>query len=209
MMMGGMMVIWLIVFIVIALRAKGPLLASRGWLDAVPPERERTPEELARERYARGEIAAPEYQELLVNLLKDRYVEGELDLAEYEERASHVLEEGVLVPADGGARLKARAGGDPRLLSEGRPLPAEEPGPLGVEHGVRPEVVADEAVPSLTRTSETDGPRQSTTAEMTAGSGRKREAHADGSLEALQRRFLKGELTYQEYGEQRRRLRSG
>ena len=177
MMMGGMMVIWLIVFIVIALRAKGPLLARRGWLDAVPPERERTPEELARERYARGEIAAPEYRELLVNLLKDRYVEGELDLGEYEERASHVLDEGVLVPANASPRLSAPRAGDP--------------------------------VQALTRTSESDGPRRSTTDEAATDSGPKHEAHADPSLEALQLRFLSGELTYQEYGEQRRRLRSG
>ncbi len=108
-MMMGMVVVWLIIVIVIAARGRGMLLAGHGWSSALPPERERSPEELARERYARGEIGAPEYEEMLINLLKERYVRGELELAEYEERTSRVLDEAVLVPARPNVRLEAPA----------------------------------------------------------------------------------------------------
>ncbi len=95
MMMGGMAAIWLVVLIVLAVRAAGPLLAGAGWTSALPPRRQRTPEELVRDRYARGELGWPEYQEVLVSLLKDRYVRGELELSQYEERVSRLLDESV------------------------------------------------------------------------------------------------------------------
>ncbi len=105
-MMMGMVVIWLIIVIVIAARSRGMLLAGHGWSSALPPEREKTPEELARERYARGEIGVSEYEEVLVNLLKERYVRGELELDEYEERTSRVLDD-ALVPAKSSRQLNA------------------------------------------------------------------------------------------------------
>ncbi len=94
-MMGGLAVIWLIILIVLAVRVVGPLLATRSWPGVLPPGREREPDELARERYARGEIGWPEYQDVLLNLLKDRYVRGDLELAEYEERTSRILDDRV------------------------------------------------------------------------------------------------------------------
>ncbi len=120
MMMGGMAAIWLIILIVIAVRAVGPMLVGGSSPSALPQGRQRTPEELARERYARGEIDWPEFQEVLVNLLKNRYVGGELELAEYEERVSRLLDEGV--PERIGARtpVEAPLEADPAKLVGGR-----------------------------------------------------------------------------------------
>jgi uncharacterized membrane protein len=103
-MMGGMAVIWLFLLLVIAAVVVAVLLASRGWLGALPPGRPRTPEELLRERYARGEIGWPEYREVLVNLLKDRYSRGELELPQYEDRLARLLEDGAPRRGDAGAR---------------------------------------------------------------------------------------------------------
>ncbi len=115
MMMGGMAVIWLVILIVLAVRAAGLLLASAGWTSALPPGRRRTPEELARERYARGEIGWPEYQEVLVSLLKDRYVRGELEVAEYEERVSRVLDVGAPDHNVATAKSESPAASNPTL----------------------------------------------------------------------------------------------
>lgn len=51
------------------------------------------PEDIARERYARGELSWKGYQELLLNLLKDRYTRDEIDLSEYEDRVGRLLED--------------------------------------------------------------------------------------------------------------------
>ncbi len=108
MMMGGMAAIWLIILIVFAVRAIAPMIASSGSPSALPQGQQRTPEELVRERYARGEIGWPEYQEVLVSLLKDRYVQGELELAEYEEHVSRLLDDAV--PERGAASVQAIPG---------------------------------------------------------------------------------------------------
>lgn len=170
-MISGATVIWLIFLIVIVTRARGPRLASRGWSSPLPPERQKTPEELARERYARGEIGLAEYQEVLVNLLKDRYVQGELELPEYEERASRVLDGATQGRADASAPPHAPATIDQTALPGDRRLSGRESRPVGFEAGARLEPAADEP-----------------------------------ALDALRRRFLSGELTYQEYEEQRKRL---
>ena len=112
---GGLGAVWLGPLLVVLVLAAVVLLASRGWPTALPSRRQRTPEELVRERYARGEIGWPEYREVLVNLLKDRYTRGELELAEYEERVARLLEDGV--PGRGKARLEPPAAGEERLAN--------------------------------------------------------------------------------------------
>ncbi len=50
-----------------------------------------TPEEILRERFARGEMTRDQYREATVDMLKDRYVRGELTLEEYEARVNVVM----------------------------------------------------------------------------------------------------------------------
>ncbi len=50
-----------------------------------------TPEEILRERFARGEVTRDQYREAVVDMLKDRYVRGELTLEEYEARVNVVM----------------------------------------------------------------------------------------------------------------------
>ncbi len=50
-----------------------------------------TPEEILRERFARGEVTRDQYREAIVDMLKDRYVRGELTLEEYEARVNVVM----------------------------------------------------------------------------------------------------------------------
>ncbi len=50
-----------------------------------------TPEEILRERFARGEVTRDQYRESVVDMLKDRYVRGELTLEEYEARVNVVM----------------------------------------------------------------------------------------------------------------------
>ncbi len=50
-----------------------------------------TPEEVLRQRYARGELTRDQYQDAIMELLKGRYVTGEMTLEEYETRVSTLL----------------------------------------------------------------------------------------------------------------------
>ncbi len=50
-----------------------------------------TPEEVLRQRYARGELTRDQYQEAIIELLKGRYVTGELSLEEYESRVATLI----------------------------------------------------------------------------------------------------------------------
>ncbi len=50
-----------------------------------------TPEEVLRQRYARGELTRDQYQDAIVELLKGRYVTGEMTLEEYEARVATLL----------------------------------------------------------------------------------------------------------------------
>ncbi len=51
-----------------------------------------TPEEILRERFARGELSREQYRESIVEMLKDRYVRDELTLEEYEARVDAVMD---------------------------------------------------------------------------------------------------------------------
>ena len=51
-----------------------------------------SPEEILRERFARGEVTRDQYREAMVDMLKDRYVRGELTLEEYEARVNVVMD---------------------------------------------------------------------------------------------------------------------
>jgi uncharacterized membrane protein len=50
-----------------------------------------TPEEVLRQRFARGEITHDQYQEAIIEILKGRYVTGELTIEEYEERVATLI----------------------------------------------------------------------------------------------------------------------
>lgn len=63
----------------------GPAPAHQG------PYHGTTPDEILRERFARGEVTRDQYREATVDLLKDRYVRGELTLEEYEARVNVVM----------------------------------------------------------------------------------------------------------------------
>lgn len=47
----------------------------------------RSPAEILRDRYARGEITQEQYREALLDILKDMYVRGEITVDEFEARA--------------------------------------------------------------------------------------------------------------------------
>ncbi len=191
--MSGMAVIFLIFVILAISKGKGSRRASYGWSTPLRNEQPRTPDELARDRYARGEIDWPEYQEVLVNLLKDRYVRGELELDDYERRASLVLD----------GRRPERA-----ALGAQLPIPSavDEPRPVGLEATVPPQPVADEPSQSVDDAPQTAGPASSTATGGTANQEQKREARADSDLDTLRWRFLTGEITVEEYEEERKQL---
>lgn len=56
-----------------------------------PPPISGTPEEVLRQRYARGELTRDQYQEAIIELLKGRYVTGEMSLEEYEARVATLI----------------------------------------------------------------------------------------------------------------------
>lgn len=68
-------------------------VAGRGSRATTLPPAPRSPEDLLRERYARGEIGRQQYLEALGDILKDRYIRGELDLNEYEARLDVLLQQ--------------------------------------------------------------------------------------------------------------------
>jgi uncharacterized membrane protein len=74
--------------------------ALRRAYDSALPHAGRAPEEMLRQRFARGELSEDRYQESILELLKDRYVSGELPLEEYEARA------GVLIDDSRARRLR-------------------------------------------------------------------------------------------------------
>lgn len=47
----------------------------------------RSPAEILRDRYARGEVTQEQYREALLDVLKDMYVRGEITVDEFEARA--------------------------------------------------------------------------------------------------------------------------
>ncbi len=57
------------------------------------PRRPLSPEEILRERYARGEISRQQYLDTLVDILKDRCARGELELDDYERRLDLLVQE--------------------------------------------------------------------------------------------------------------------
>ena len=50
-----------------------------------------TPEEVLRQRYARGELSRDQYQDAIMELLKGRYVTGEISLEDYEARVATLI----------------------------------------------------------------------------------------------------------------------
>ncbi len=66
------------------------ILGSRGTRH---PRRQLSPEQVLRERYAKGEISRQQYLDALIDILKDRCVRGEIELDEYERRLGFLLEE--------------------------------------------------------------------------------------------------------------------
>lgn len=55
--------------------------------DVEATEDHRTPAEILRDRYARGEITQEQYRGTLLDILKDMYVRGEITVDEFEARA--------------------------------------------------------------------------------------------------------------------------
>ena len=53
----------------------------------------RRPEDVLRERYARGELGRRQYLDALIDILKDRCIRGEIELDEYERRLGFLLDE--------------------------------------------------------------------------------------------------------------------
>ena len=60
-------------------------------IDPPPSYLSATPEEVLRQRFARGELTRDQYQESIIELLKGRYVTGELTLEDYETRVGTLI----------------------------------------------------------------------------------------------------------------------
>jgi len=109
---GGEAASWLGALVVLFVLLLVALVALSAWRGAGLPvvrSQRRRPEDVLRERYARGAIGWAAYQEALENLLKDRYVRGELELAEYEERLKRLLHRGPPDEREVGAGLASRS----------------------------------------------------------------------------------------------------
>jgi uncharacterized membrane protein len=85
---GGWPWFVLLTFVVLAI---GLLVLASLRGRAASERRPSSPEEVLRDRYARGELTRRAYREALVDVLKDRYVRGELDLEEYETRLGRLF----------------------------------------------------------------------------------------------------------------------
>ena len=59
--------------------------------DPAPSYQGKAPEDILRERFARGDLTRDQYRDSVVDMLKDRYVRGELTLEEYEARVEVVM----------------------------------------------------------------------------------------------------------------------
>ncbi len=77
-----------VLFVVVLGAVTFVVLTTRGKSERRQPA---SPEEILRERYARGEISRQQYLESLEDSLKDGYVRGELTLDEYEARLALLL----------------------------------------------------------------------------------------------------------------------
>lgn len=91
----------LVVVLVLALGLIA-LAVWRGGGTPAAPRRPRSPEEVLRDRYAKGEISRGQYLEALTDILKDRYVRGEIELEDFEARLDRLL--GVRQASIGGQR---------------------------------------------------------------------------------------------------------
>lgn len=89
---GGVLLILGLVALVLLVSV---LLVLAGRASTMPdgPDRARSPEDMLRARYVRGELSRQQYLEVLSDLLKDRYIRGEIDVAEYEARLRLLLGE--------------------------------------------------------------------------------------------------------------------
>ena len=104
-MMGGGMLWFLIVVVLVLLLVLGLIaLGVLGVGGALGRRRPSSPEDILRERYARGEIGHQAYQDALGDVLKDRYMRGELTSEEYEGRVAVLLGRPGERPAESGER---------------------------------------------------------------------------------------------------------
>jgi uncharacterized membrane protein len=92
-MMSQMLFPFLIIaFIALIVRPRSGWHERRRAFDPPPPPTVvGTPEEVLRQRYARGELTRDQYQDAIMELLKSRYVTGEMTLEEYETRVGTLL----------------------------------------------------------------------------------------------------------------------
>jgi len=91
-MMSQMLFPFLIVVVIVLLaRPRHAWHERRRAYDPAPPYLSATPEEVLRQRFARGELSRDQYQEAIIELLKGRYVTGELTLEEYEARVGTLI----------------------------------------------------------------------------------------------------------------------
>ena len=98
-----------------------------------------TPEEVLRQRFARGELTRDQYQEAIIELLKGRYVTGELTLEEYETRVGTLIADSRSAPpresGDEGKPLaqRARPRFEPWRVDDARHPPADVPALKGAQ----------------------------------------------------------------------------
>ena len=81
----------LIAVIMLLVRPRDGLRDRHRAYSPPPPAIVGTPEEVLRQRYARGELTRDQYQEAIIELLKGRYVTGDLSLEDYETRVATLM----------------------------------------------------------------------------------------------------------------------
>ena len=93
------MMSWVFIWLVVVMVVFGVTIVGLGYAGVISlrrshrPDRQlpSSPENVLRDRYARGEIGRQAYLDALTDILKDRYVQGELTAEEYEERLGRLL----------------------------------------------------------------------------------------------------------------------
>ncbi len=86
--LGFMLLVVLLVIRPVAMAIAKAVGGTRADVEAQKDNR--SPAEILRDRYARGEISREQYREALLDVIKDLYVRGEITLEEFETRAERL-----------------------------------------------------------------------------------------------------------------------